>query len=132
MSDDVTTVGRVYKPFDFFGWLMCLLGISLMCKFGGVGWIFGTEKNWWMLAVVVFVFFDYMVRVAFGRVYKVVHFDSVVYTMYEILVNDKTFFVCAKSEEELALYMEHKYPSLEYKVLGENTVESFVKTENHF
>lgn len=122
-------VGRVYKPFDWYGWIMSLLGIGLMCKFGGVGWIFGTDKNWWLFALTFLLFWEYALRVALGRVYKFVYFDTIVNSMYEVQIDGKIFFVCAASEEELDIYMEASYPDMEYKILQDTIVESFVKTE---
>jgi hypothetical protein len=124
-------VGRVFKPFDWFGWAMSLLGISLMCKFGGVGWIFGNDKNWWLFALTFMLFWEYAFRVAFGKVYKFVYFDTIVRKMYEVKIDDKTFFVCAASEEDLDLYIESVYPGMEYEVIQDTIVESFIKTE-HF
>lgn len=126
-----SVVGRLYKPFDWFGWAMCIIGVGLLCKFGGVGWIFGTEKNWWLFATVFLVFWDYVCRVSFGRVYKVVFYDTIVNNMYKIQFNNDTHYVCAASEEELDLYMESVHGSTDYVVLDKTIVESFIKTENH-
>ena len=122
-------VGKIYKPFDAFGWFMSILGLLLMCKFGGVGWIFGTETNWWLLLAVVMCFIEYPIRVGYGRVYKYVYYDTILHNMYEIESDDKTFFVCAYNEDELSVYMELHYPSLDYRVIKETHTESFIKTE---
>ena len=130
-------VGRKYKRFDLYGWFMCILGLVLMCKFGGVGWIFGTDKNWWLLAAVFMCFWEYAIRVAYGRVYQFVYYDTILHNMYEIKVEDdcdegyKTFFVNASSEEELSLYMYHHYPNLDYEIVQETHTESFIKREDY-
>lgn len=124
--------GRIYKPFDWFGWIMCILGLFLMCKFGGVGGVFGTEKNWWLFALTFMLFSEYMFRVALGRVYKFVYYDTVIHRLYEIeCMEEKTFYVCAETEDELALYMDVQYPGMTYTILKDTHTESFIKTE-HF
>ena len=132
-----TEVGRKYKPFDLYGWFMCILGAVLMCKFGGVGWIFGTDKNWWLFAFTFLLFWEYAVRVAYGRIYKFVYYDTLIHPLYEIKVEDdcdegyKTFFVNAESEGELNLYMLLHYPNLEYEVIRETHTETFIKTDKY-
>jgi hypothetical protein len=122
--------GRIYKPFDWFGWFMAIIGLFLMCKFGGVGWIFGTDKNWGMFALTFLLFWEYAFRVAFGRVYKFIYYDTIIHNMYELEMDDgKIFYVNAENEDELALYMEMHYPELEYKILKETHTESFIKTD---
>lgn len=128
-TPDIT--GRIFKPIDWFGWVMSFLGIVLMCEFGGVGWIFGHDKDWWLFALTFLLFWEYAARVAFGRVYKFVYFDTIMRKMYQIEINDKQFYICASTQDELDLYMETIYPSLEYEILSKSNVESFIKTEQH-
>jgi hypothetical protein len=123
--------GREYRPLDWYGWFMSIFGLALMCKFGGVGWIFGEDHNWWMLAAMGFMFWEYAIRVAFGRVYKFVYYDTLIHPMYELEINGKQFFVSAETEEELALYMKYHYPDMEYNVLNEVFTESFIKTDRY-
>lgn len=123
--------GRIYKPFDIHGWIMCILGLVFLCKFGGIGWIFGTDKNWWLFAFTFFLFIEYALQVALGRIYKFVYYDTILNDMYELDVSGEQFFVCASSLDELDLYMETMHPTLEYKIVNDTLVESFVKTEHH-
>jgi len=123
--------GRIYKPFDIYGWVMCILGLSLLCKFGGVGWLFGTDKNWWLFAFTFFIFMEFALRVALGRIYKFVYYDTILNDMYELDISGEQFFVCAAGLDELNLYMETIHPTLEYKIVNDTLVESFVKTEQH-
>jgi hypothetical protein len=124
-------VGRLFKPFDWWGWIMSIIGLLLLCRFGGVGWIFGTDTNWWLFAATFFVFAEFAIRVGYGRVYKIVYYDTILHNMYEIEAGDKTFFVCALNEEELDLYMELHYPNMKFKVINETHTESFIKTEEY-
>ena len=124
-------VGRVYKPFDWFGWLMSIIGLLLICKFCGVGWIFGTDTNWWLFVAVFFIFAGYVIRVGYGRVYRHVYYDTIIHNMYEVAIDDKKFFVCALNENELVIYMDLHYPKIGYRVLEETHVESFIKTEKY-
>lgn len=122
-------IGRVYKRFDAWGWLMCILGLTLMCYYSGI--FTKTQTSWWMLLTVFFVFWDYAIRVSYGRLYKVVYYDSIIHPMFEIKVEDKTFFVNAETEDELGIYMEDNYPSIEYQIVQKTFTESYVKTEQH-
>lgn len=122
-------IGRAYKPFDWFGWFMALFGIVLLCKFGGIGWIFGTDKEWWLFAAVFFCFWEYANRVAFGRIYKFVYYDTVLHNTYKVIADGNQFYVSALNADDLALYMETTYPELDYSIVDEFFVESFVKTE---
>ena len=122
---------RLYKPFDWYGWAMSILGLVLMCKFGGVGWVFGTTPNWWLFAVTFFIFWEYAERVAYGRIYKFVYYDTIIHRMYELDVSGKRFFVNAETEEELDLYMQLHYPDMEFTVVSDTHTESFIKTERH-
>jgi hypothetical protein len=121
---------RLYKPFDWFGWVMCILGLALMCKFGGVGGVFGTDKNWWLFALTFMLFAEYMFRVALGRIYKFVYYDTIIHRLYEIeVVDGNIFYVCAENGDELDLYMETHYPEMTYTILKDTHAESFIKTE---
>jgi hypothetical protein len=109
---------------------MAILGLFLMCKFGGIGWVFGTEKNWWLFALTFMLFSEYMFRVALGRIYKFIYYDTIIHRLYEIEVADeKIFYVCAETEDELDLYMEAKYPGLTYTILKDTHAGSFIRTE---
>ena len=130
MLDAPKEICRLYKPLDLWGWFMSILGLILLCKFGGVGWIFGTDKNWWYVALVFFIFSSYAIRVSFGRVYKIVYYDTILNPMYELEIDDHRFFVNARNEEELKIYINLNYPGLEYKVIETHT-ESFIKIEQH-
>ena len=130
MSKLPKEVGRIYKRFDFYGWFMCIIGLLLLCRFGGIGGIFGHEKNWWMLLATFLLFFEYVMRVVYGRVYKIVYYDTIHNPLYEISVEDRIFFVNAPSEEDLEKYMELHYPKLEFKIKEIHT-ESYIKTEEY-
>jgi hypothetical protein len=126
--------GRIYKPFDWYGWIMAILGLTLMAKFGG---LLGTPPNWWMVAACFLCFWEYAIRVAYGRVYKFIYYDTVLHNMYEIKLtnvdNDtetESFFVSAETDQELALYMELHYPTLTFEVVATHALESFIKTES--
>ena len=127
-------MGREIKSFDIWGWIMCLLGLTLMAKYGGIGGPFGTQKDWWMVLVVFFVFWQYMWRVSFGRVYRFVYYDTILHRLYEIKIDDKddVFYVCAENEEELTLYMELQYDGLKYEITKDTHVETYIKTDETF
>jgi len=114
---------------DWWGWIMSILGLVLMAHFGG---IFGTEKNWWLFAAVFFTFWEYMNRVAFGKIKMFVYYDTIIHRLYEIEIqNGNIFYVNAETEDELDLYMDVNYPNLEFKILKKTHTESFIKTEKH-
>lgn len=120
--------GRIYKPIDVYGWFMSILGLVLMTHFGG---LLNSPPNWWALAFTVFIFFDYAVRVACGRVYKFVYYDTIIHPMYKLNVKgkDQPYYVNAESEDELNLYMELHYPNVEYSIDEVTHTETFIKTE---
>lgn len=121
-------VGRVYKPFDWCGWIMSILGLVLMAHFGG---IFGNPAEWWYLLLTFLLFWEYAVRVAYGRVYRIVYYDTIIHPMYKLLVGGKQFFVNAASKDELALYMEMNYPNMDYEIVEDTHTETFIKTEKY-
>lgn len=131
MFDYPEEVGRKYKPFDLYGWIMCILGLLLMCHFSGIGWIFGTEKTLHLLALTIFIFFDFMIRVAYGRVYRLVYYDTIIHPLYEIKIDDKVFFVNAPNEEHLKIYMDLNYPAIEKYTIVETHTETYIRTEKY-
>jgi hypothetical protein len=133
-------VGRYYKPFNLFGWIMSLIGLFLMCKFAGLGSIierlspiFGITQNWWLLLLTFYVTLGYMLQVALGRVYMYVYYDTIIRTVYEIKTNfnGEIFRVAADSEEELNMYMNIHYPNIEFTINDEYDIESFLKKEKY-
>jgi hypothetical protein len=116
--------GVEVRKFDLFGWLMCILGLWCI-------WTFTTTREWTLVFLSFLCFWDYVIRVSFGRVYKHVYYDTILYPMYELEVDmaDETYFVCAENQDELDLYMEQHYPNMKYKILRETHVESYIKTE---
>jgi hypothetical protein len=132
MLDLPKETGREYRPFDLYGWFMCFVGLIFMCHFGGIGWIFGEEKNWWWMGFTFLVFAEYVGRVAYGRVYKFVYYDTIIHPLYQITVTelDKVFYINAPSEEDLENYMYLHYPTLEYEV-EETHTETFIRTERY-
>ncbi len=123
-------VGREFKKFDWYGWIMALLGCVVMY------FLIKDVTMAWPMKIIYFgmtllIFLDYVWRVAYGRVYKLVYYDTLLYNMYEVGVGSDTYFVCASDEEELSLYMNVNYPTLEYRVIHEHPLESFIKTEKY-
>lgn len=123
-------VGRKYKRFDLWGWLMSLLGLYLMGYYSGI--FTKTPVNWWVLLTVFFVFWGYAVRVSYGRLYKIVYYDTIIYPMFELKAGDKRYFVNAETEEELAIYMSDNYPNIDYEILDKTHTETYVKVEDFF
>jgi hypothetical protein len=120
-------VGRIYKPFDLFGWFMAILGLVMMAYFGG---LFKTPPDWWLLAASFLCFWEYTLRVAYGRIYRIVYYDTIIHNLYEIRVDNKTFYVNAYCEEDLAHYINSVYPGMEYHVVETHT-ESFIRLDKH-
>ena len=116
--------GVEIRPFDWFGWVMCFLGLWCM-------WTFVSTREWTFVLLSILCFWDYVLRVSFGRVYKHVYYDTILYPMYELEVDneEESYFVCAENQDELGLYMELHYPNMKYKILRETHVESYLKTE---
>lgn len=124
MIQDPKLTGREERPFDIYGWVMCILGLVIMYH--------QVEcKNWWVLALVIFVGLEFIFRVAFGRVYKYVYFDSIIHNTYELLVNGETKRVSAENEKELELYMHLIYPDMKYRIVDEYKVESYIREDNY-
>lgn len=121
-------VGRKYKTFDWFGWGMSCLGLILMARYGGV---LGHEKNWWAFAACFLCFFQYMHRVAFGEIYRLVYFDTIVHSIFEVKTQSKTYHVCANDEEELRLYMKVYYPDVDFQIGDKFSAESFVRVDSY-
>jgi hypothetical protein len=123
-------IGREFRPFDWYGWIMALIGCAVMYLL-----IQDTTFDWTRkiiyFGVTILLFLDYVWRVAYGRVYKMVYYDTLLYTMYKVSVGDDIYYICSDTEEELDLYMEVNYPSLDYKIEEELLVESYIKKE-HF
>lgn len=117
-------IGREFKPFDWYGWIMALFGCVVMYQTI-------SEKQYVIFLAALFVFIQYVWRVCFGRIYKIVYYDTLLHNMYQISVDDKIFYICSHNEEELALYMEAHYPNLEYRIIDQHLVESYIKRE-HF
>jgi len=122
--------GREFRPFDLYGWMMALLGCVVMFL------LIRDHTMSWPTKIIfmgtnVLLFLDYVWRVAYGRVYKFVFYDTIIHVMYEIDVNNERFYICAEDEDELKLYMGIHYPFIteEYKIINQSEVESFIKRE---
>lgn len=117
---------RTFDWFGWFGWLMCFIG--LFALYWNV-----VLQNYWVALAVFFCFIEYVVRVGYGRIYKHIYYDTILYPMYEISIDldleNETYFVCAENEEELDLYVNSQYPNMKYKILRQTYVESYIKTE---
>jgi hypothetical protein len=120
-------VGRLYDTCDWYGWIMCIVGLVFMAYFGG---LFKTPPQWWLLAFSLFIFWEYAVRVACGRVYRYVYYDTIIHNLYELKIDDDTFFVAAFDEDSLYEYMDLTYPGMEYTV-EQVHVETFIRTEKY-
>lgn len=119
--------GREYRPFDWYGWIMCALGAWLLYYFGNreVPWLDKLAQ----VGLVVFVFIEYTFRVAYGRIYKFVYYDTIIHNMYELKIGDDTYYVCSENEDELDLYMEIHYKDIKYQIVDKHPVESYIKRE---
>ena len=123
-------VGREFRPFDWYGWLMALIGCAVMYFL-----IRDTTMTWPVkimnFAITLLVFLDYVWRVAYGRVYKHVYYDTIIHNMYEIEILDTSYFICADDEDELKIYIDLHYPLVgeNYKIINQAEVESFIKKE---
>lgn len=123
-------VGREFKPFDWYGWLMSLIACGVMFIL-----VRDTTLTWpikiMYFGVAIVSFLDYVWRVAYGRLYIRVYYDTVVHNMYEVSVLDDTYYICAGDEEELKTYIDLHYPLVgnNYKIINQSEVESFIKKE---
>jgi hypothetical protein len=123
--------GRIFKPYDWFGWLASLVGIGLMAiivRDDSIEWY----QKCWVMGAVGFCTLEYFWRVAQGRVYKYIYYDTIIHNMYQIKIGENTYYICAESIEELELYLDVHYPNVSenYEVISENAVESWIKKEN--
>jgi hypothetical protein len=130
MFDLPKLTGREFRPFDWYGWMMALIGCGVMYL------LIRDTSMTWPIKIISFgstllIFFDYVWRVAYGRVYKHVYYDTIIHTMYEIEISDERYFICAFNEEELKDYILVHYPFVgeSYRIIGEHNVESFLKKE---
>lgn len=119
--------GREYRPFDWYGWVMCALGAWLLYHFGNkeVPWLDKLAQ----IGLILFIFVEYAFRVAYGRIYKFVYYDTIMHHMYELKVGEDTYYVCSESEEELATYMDLHYKDIKYTILDRYPVESYIKRD---
>ena len=120
--------GREFRPWDWFGWIMSLWCLSLIYLILGMDEYSALQKVVYSsLAAICAI--HYISRVAFGRVYKHVYYDTIIHTMYELKIGEDTYYVCAENPEELALYMDVHYSEISYTVVDEHVLESFYKKE---
>lgn len=120
--------GREYRPFDWFGWLMVLLGCGIMFMLiRDVSMQWPTKIIFFGICIISFI--EYGARIIHGRVYTFVYYDTLVHVLYELIVNDETYFVCAEDEDDLKLYMELHYPEMPYTITDTHLAESFLKKE---
>jgi hypothetical protein len=123
-------VGREFRPFDWYGWLMSLIGCVIMFLL-----IQDTTMTWPMKIIFfgcnIVIFLDYVWRVAYGRIYKHVYYDTIIHNMYEVEILDTSYYICADDEEELKTYIDLHYPLVgeNYKIINQAEVESFIKKE---
>ena len=131
MMDLPKLTGREFRPFDWYGWLMALIGCGVMYLL-----IRNTTMTWPSKIIsfgsTILIFFDYVWRVAYGRVYKYVYYDTIVHKMYEINLGadcEDKYFICAENEEDLKQYITIHYPFVAhmYKIIDEHNVESYIK-----
>ena len=125
--------GREFKPFDWYGWLMILVGGIVMFL------LIQDITLTWPIKIISFgitllIFLDYAWRILEGRVYKYVYFDTIIHKMYEINLGgdrEDRYFICAENEEELKQYIQIHYPMVGhmYKIVDEHNVESYIKRE---
>lgn len=127
MKNNKIVVSKKIESFDLWGWFMTALGLFLIATFSGLN---GHEPKW-MLVLAVFLFFiEYPIRVIMGKKpEKIVGFDTIVNTCYDLDVEGDQIFVAATTPEELDLYMTAHHEGNEYRVVSNFEVESFIKTE---
>ncbi len=133
MIDLPKLTGREFKPFDWYGWMMSLVGCGVMFLL-----IRDTTLTWPIKCIsfgcTLLIFLDYVWRVAYGRVYLHVYYDTIIHTMYEIEIGgDDRYFICASDEDELKKYLDIHYPMVgeSYVVIAEHDVESFIKRDTY-
>ena len=115
--------GRENRPWDWYGWMMSGLGLALMYHQVAC-------HNWWTLSLVIFIFLEFALRVALGRVYQYVYYDTIIHTSYELKMKGSKKYVNASSEEDLELYMSIKYPNVKYQVVEKIETETFIRTDS--
>jgi len=124
-----THLGREYRPFDIFGWLICLGWFFILYK------VLNTNFVWWeyllWVGVCGIMLWEAGTRIIMGRLYLIVYHDTILRTMYEVSHSGKTYFVCSENEDELALYMDSYYPDVKYNIVDKHTVESYLKREEY-
>lgn len=130
MIDLPKLTGREFRPWDWYGWFMSLVGICLIATWGSMENISWFQKIC-MLITISFVTLEYFWRVAYGRVYKYVYYDTIIHTMYEITVGTETYYICSDTEDDLDLYMELHYPNVKYSITEKHSLESFIKREHY-
>jgi hypothetical protein len=119
------------KSFDWYGWLMSLIGIALMYY-----WSTRLDISWFekisMFTTIAYIFMVYVLRVSYGRV-RWTYYNTIIYNMYEVMtITDReTHFICAENEEDLEKYMTLHYIDKEFKIIDTHVVESFIK-EKHY
>lgn len=122
--------GREFRTWDWYGWFMAFVGIALMYYWSTDNTISWTKKIL-LVGTSGYYFIDYVWRVSYGRVYKLVYYDTILHNMYEVNVGGDSYFICAEDEHELKLYINTHYPLIDYYIIAEHPLESYIKKE-HF
>lgn len=119
-------IGREFRPFDWWGWIMSSLGLYLMYNYLYL-------KGEWLIGITIFFFAaEYFVRVGLGRVYKKIYYTTLYDKLYIVeLDNNITKYVTAKGDEDLDLYITSKFPGSTYTILEETQVLSHQILEKH-
>ena len=100
-----------------------------MATFSGLS---GHEPKWMMVLAVFFVFIEFAIRVVSGKIFKkIISFDTIVNTCYDLDIDGDRIFVAATTPEELDLYMMSHHEGKKYRVVSKFEVESFIKTEEN-
>lgn len=122
--------GREFRPWDWYGWFMSFWGIALTVIYATNNTITWTHKIL-VVSAISFITLEYIWRVAYGRVYKHVYYDTIIHHMYEVKILDDTYYICAATEDELKLYLDLHYPLVgeNYTIVNQAEVESFIKKE---
>jgi hypothetical protein len=121
-------VGREFKSWDWYGWLMSIIGVLVICLIGKNDGIVLYQKIC-LVAVVSYITMGYFYRVAYGKIYMLVYYDTIIHKMYQVKILEETYYICADDEQDLDLYIELHYSNIKnsYDILGEHNVESFIK-----